>query len=290
MLKTVGTMKSLLGKPVAESIQNEVKERALRFTQKNGYPPKLVVVLVGEDPASVIYTRKKGEMALSLGLAHETLCLPTTISPEKMKGLVSQLNQDPKVHGILIQRPLPKAIKEEEVLFWISPEKDVDAFHPLNAGKLFLGLPGLQPCTPAGIMELLKYYKIYPAGKLACIIGRSSIVGKPMASLLLKANATVIQCHSQTSDLKSITRQADLLVVAAGRPGLVDASYVKKRAVVIDVGIHRNSNGKISGDVIHDEVAAVASAITPVPGGIGPMTIALLMKNTLAAAESLSSS
>lgn len=278
-------MKLLLAKPVAESIQNQLRERVARFKQKHGRTPKLTVILVGEDPASVIYTRKKGETAVALGMEHETISLPKASKPEQVKETVARLNLDPKVDGILIQRPLPKDFKEDDVLYWVSPEKDVDAFHPENTGKLVLGLPCLQPCTPAGIMALLKYYQINPAGKTACVIGRSSIVGKPMASLLLKADATVIQCHSRTSDLKSLSRQAEILVVAAGKPGLIDGSYVREGAVVIDVGVHRNAEGKVVGDVQFENVAPRASAITPVPGGVGPMTISILMENTVTAAE-----
>lgn len=277
-------MLKLLGRPVAEAIEEKVREEAKVFGARFGAPPKLAVIIVGEDPASLIYTRKKGEMALNLGLAHETFALPSNSTPKAVKALVERLNSDSKIHGILIQRPLPKNFLEEQVVTWVSPEKDVDAFHPLNAGKLFLGLPCLQPCTPSGIMEILNHYKWNPRGKLACIIGRSSIVGKPMASLLLKANATVLHCHSQTQDLKVMTRQADLLIVAAGRAGLIDASYVKRGAVVIDVGIHKNAEGKTVGDVVYEDVASVASALSPVPRGVGPMTIAVLMRNTMEAA------
>jgi methylenetetrahydrofolate dehydrogenase (NADP+)/methenyltetrahydrofolate cyclohydrolase len=189
------------------------------------------------------------------------------------------------VDGILIQRPLHKCFKESEVLYWITPSKDVDAFHPIHAGELFLGLPTFQPCTPAGIMELLTYYKIPIRGQVACVIGRSSIVGKPMAALLLQADATVIQCHRKTSDLKALTRQAGILIVAAGRPGLIDSTFVRPGSVVVDVGIHRTNDGKIIGDVNFESVAPIASALTPVPGGVGPMTLSILMRNTIQAAE-----
>jgi methylenetetrahydrofolate dehydrogenase (NADP+)/methenyltetrahydrofolate cyclohydrolase len=278
-------MKKLLAKPVAEQILNEVQNRTKTFIQKCHRAPKLAVVLVGEDPASVIYTRKKGEAALSLGMHHETIRLPATSTPNDVKAVVEGLNRDSNVDGILIQRPLPKGFIEEEVLYWVSPDKDVDAFHPENAGRLFLGLPCFQPCTPAGIMALLKFYEIPIVGKLACVIGRSSIVGKPMEALLLQADATVIHCHSKTPHLSTLTKQADIVVAAAGKMGLIDHSYIRTGAIVIDVGIHRNAEGKVVGDVLFDAVSPIASAITPVPGGVGPMTIAILMRNTVRAAE-----
>jgi len=275
----------LLAKPVAESIQNNVRERALAFFKRKKRKPNLAVVLVGQDPASMIYTQRKGDTAQTLEMDHKTITFPAKINPSEVKIAVEELNADPTVDGILIQRPLPGNFREEEVLYWVSPEKDVDAFHPMNAGKLFLGLPAFRPCTPAGIMELLKFYEINPAGKLACIIGRSSIVGKPMASLLLQADATILHCHSKTPNLDKITKQADILVVAAGKMGLIDRSFVRKGAVVIDVGMHRNKEGKLAGDVQFEAVSELASAITPVPGGVGPMTIAILMQNTIFAAE-----
>ena len=282
--RTAG-MLSLLAKPAAEKIHNEVRHRTQLYKSKYLQLPLLAVVLVGNDPASTIYTQKKGELAVTLGMEHTTLHFPETVSPEEVRAQVDLLNQDPRVSGILIQRPLPKNFKEKEVLYWITPEKDVDAFHPVNAGRLFLGLPAFQPCTPAGIMALLDHYKINPAGKIAAVVGRSSIVGKPMASLLIKADATVIHCHSKTPLLKNLTQQADLLIVAAGKRGLIDASHVREGAVVIDVGMHRTPEGRLVGDVLYDEVAPKVLGITPVPGGVGPMTIAILMQNTISAAE-----
>ena len=276
----------IAAKPVVETINENLKKRVEQFRKDHKRVPRLAVILVGNDPASTIYTRKKGESALAVGMEHETIQLPASASQSEVKAVVDGLNANPNVDGILIQRPLPKVFKEEETVYWVSPEKDVDAFHPINTGRLSLGLPCLKPCTPSGVMELLAHYKIDPAGKLACVIGRSSIVGKPMAALLLHANATVLQCHSKTPNLSQVCAQAEILIVAAGKPGLVDASYVRTGAVVIDVGIHRNTEGKIVGDVVYDEVAKKASAITPVPGGVGPMTIAMLLSNTLQAAES----
>ncbi len=275
----------LLAKPVADQIQKDVQGRVSQFTRAHGRPPKLSVILVGSDSASRIYTQRKGELAQALGMSHETLSFASDVSPKTVRDCVLTLNDDPNIDGILIQRPLPKSFDENEVLFWIEPNKDVDAFHPLHAGRLFLGLPTFQPCTPAGIMELLKFYKIATSGQVACVIGRSSIVGKPMASLLLQSDATVIHCHSKTPNLKDLTRQAGLLIVAAGKPNLIDDTHVQPGAVVIDVGIHRATDGRLIGDVDFGRVSTVASAITPVPGGVGPMTLAILMRNTVHAAE-----
>lgn len=278
-------MLQLLAKPVAEAIRHDLVQRVVRFRQGHGRVPRLAVVLVGEDPASVIYTRKKGEAATSVGMEHETISLPATATPEQVREVVARLNQDPLVDGILVQRPLPRGFREEDVLFWVAPEKDVDAFHPLNAGALQLGLPCFQPCTPAGVMEILRHYGISPSGKTACVIGRSSIVGKPMAALLLQADATVIHCHSRTANLRELCSQADMVVAAIGKPKAIDASFIKPGAVVIDVGINRTPDGKIVGDVDFASVSNKVSAITPVPGGVGPMTIAILLRNTMLAAE-----
>ena len=278
-------MQLLLAKPVAEKIQIDVQTRAEKFLSRTQRKPHLAVVLVGQNPASVIYTKKKGETAVKWGFDHQSIVFPESATPHEVRAAVEKLNADPKVDGILIQRPLPPSFSEEEVLYWVLPEKDVDAFHPENAGRLQLGLPCFQPCTPAGIIEILKYYEIEIAGRIACVIGRSSIVGKPMAALLLQENATVFHCHSKTSDLESIAKQAEILIVAAGKPHLVGGAYIKSGAVVIDVGIHRDAQNKVIGDVRFDEAASIASAITPVPGGVGPMTIAILLKNTAFAAE-----
>lgn len=275
----------LLAKPVVEKIHADIRARAAAFARSTGRRPKLAVVLVGTDPASVIYTTKKGEAALAVGMEHQSVLFPATATPEEVHAAIQNLNMDPTIDGILIQRPLPASFKEEEVLYWVSPEKDVDAFHPLNTGRLHLGLPCFAPCTPSGVMELLSHYQINPAGKLACVIGRSSIVGKPMAALLLQANATVLHCHSKTPDLPAICRQADIVVAAIGKPHAINRSHIKPGAVVIDVGINRTPEGKVVGDVHYSEVAPVSSAITPVPGGVGPMTIATLLRNTVWAAE-----
>lgn len=278
-------MVQMLAKPVAEQVQLSVKARAARFKERTGRSPHLAVVLVGENPGSLIYVRRKGEMCDRLGIRHQTLSFSENLKPDQVKEAVERLNKNDLIDGILIQRPLPRNFPENDVVYWVAPEKDVDAFHPMNAGRLFLGLPSIRPCTPWGIMELLKFYNIEPSGKVACVIGRSSIVGKPMASLLLQANASLLLCHSKTPRLESLVKQADLVVAAVGKPGLITASFVRDGAVVIDVGINRRADGKVVGDVAYDEVAPKVSAITPVPGGVGPMTIAMLLQNTVQAAE-----
>jgi methylenetetrahydrofolate dehydrogenase (NADP+)/methenyltetrahydrofolate cyclohydrolase len=280
------SMKLLQAKPVNEALRNEISTRVLAFSKEWNRKPHLTVVLVGQDPASQIYVAKKQETAAALGFSSETLVLPSNVDPSEVRALIQGLNSREDVDGILIQRPLPSVFKEEDVVYWIDPAKDVDAFHPENVGRLSLGLSSFFPCTPFGVMALLQHYEVPVAGKVACVIGRSSIVGKPMHALLLQANATVIHCHSKTQNLRSLTRQADIVVVAAGKPGLVDASYLQQGAVVIDVGIHRNAEGKIVGDVDFESAKAICSAITPVPGGVGPMTISMLLLNTLQAAES----
>lgn len=280
-------MNLLSSKPVFLEIINKIKKRADSFYKKAGRAPKLAVVIVGNDSASLLYTRKKTETANSLGIAHETIFLKKTVSKKKLYSIITELNTHPTIDGILIQRPLPKQLPEEEVLFFIDPLKDIDGLHPMNVGKGALGLPGLKPCTPMGIITLLSYYRIDLTGKIACILGRGAISGKPMNSLLLQANATTIHCHSYTQNLDSITRQAEILIVATGKPGLIRKNHVTAHSIVIDVGIHHDSNGKIRGDVEFDEVAPIVHGITPVPGGVGPMTIAMLMQNTLDAAEYL---
>jgi len=280
------TTKILSAKPLVEDSQAELAKRAAEVSKKRGFPPKLVVVLVGEDPASVIYTTNKGKSAVAVGMDHETVKFPATATPETVKKKIDQLNDDHKVDGIIIQRPLPKSFSEEELIYWVSPEKDVDCFHPENLGRLMLGIDGMKSCTPLGVMRLLKFYGINPHGKTACVIGRSSIVGKPMTALLLNANATTVECHSHTQDLENWTLQADILVVAAGRPHLISKKHVKKGAVVIDVGIHKTAEGKTIGDVDTASLMDHASAVSPVPGGVGMTTINSLLFNTVFAAES----
>lgn len=278
-------MLRLIAKPVAELIQQNLKNDLGAYISQHKRTPKLVVVLVGEDPASVIYTTKKAELAGKLGFLHETIKFPASTPASTVKAKVQALNADPSVDGILIQRPLPDSYPSDEALSWVDPGKDVDCFHPENVGRLALNLPGLRSCTPWGVMKLLEYYKIETQGKIACVIGRSAIVGKPMGTLLTHADATVIQCHSRTPQLAEISREADIVIAAAGKPKMVTPSFVKPGAVVIDVGVHRTAEGKLCGDVDFDAVSQVASALTPVPGGVGPMTLAMLMSNTLQAAQ-----
>ena len=275
----------LRAEEASRSIKEDIKSRVQKFSEKQKRSPKLAVILVGSDPASIIYTRRKGDAALAVGIEHETIALDAGSSPSQVKEIIDRMNQDPTIDGILLQRPLPKSFNETEVVYWIHPDKDVDAFHPLTVGRLYAGHSGLQPCTPAGIMVLLKHFQIDPSGRLACVIGRSAIVGRPMATLLLQAHATVIHCHSKTPRIRKLTRQADLLIVATGKQEWIDSSYIQTGAVVVDVGIHRNNQGKIVGDVLYHDVAPLASAITPVPGGVGPMTITMLLQNTVQAAE-----
>jgi methylenetetrahydrofolate dehydrogenase (NADP+)/methenyltetrahydrofolate cyclohydrolase len=242
------------------------------------------VVLVGDDPASASYVRMKERDCAEVGIASRDHRLPAQTSQEELERLVERLNRDDAVHGIPVQMPLPAHLDAEAVIARISPEKDVDGFHPASLGRLVRGLPGFRACTPAGVMELLRAYGIDPAGKRAVVVGRSTIVGKPMALMLLEANATVTVCHSKTPDLDAVCREADLLVAAVGRARMLDVRYVKPGAVVIDVGINRTDDGLV-GDVDFASVEPVASAITPVPGGVGPMTRAMLVANTLDAAR-----
>jgi methylenetetrahydrofolate dehydrogenase (NADP+) / methenyltetrahydrofolate cyclohydrolase len=267
------------GKKIAAGIQEELKSE-IKDLLLQGISPQLSVVLVGDDPASQSYVRGKHRTAEKLGITSEVITLPDTVTSEELFAVIDRLNTSANVDGILVQLPLPKHIDEHEVLIRVSPEKDVDGFHPLNAGLRFVGIPGVTPCTPAGIMEILKREKIPVAGKHAVVIGRSNIVGKPLAMLLLAANATVTICHSKTRNLSVLTRQADILVSAVGQAGLIGQEDVKPGAVVIDVGVNR-VNGKLVGDVDFLHVKEVASAITPVPGGVGPLTITMLMKNTV---------
>lgn len=273
------------GKLVSAHVKETVKNEVADFIEKNGVTPALAVVVVGDDPASAVYVRNKHKACLAVGIASHEFALPASTTEEELLSLIADLNKNKDIHGILVQLPLPRHISEEKVLLAIDPKKDVDAFHPMNVGALVAGNYDFLPCTPAGVMELLRYYNIEIEGKHCVILGRSNIVGKPMAHLMLEANATVTVCHSRTKNLSEITRQADILVVAIGKPKFVRADMIKPGAVVIDVGINRMSDGTLAGDVATAEAEAVASAITPVPGGVGPMTIAVLMKNTLTAAK-----
>ncbi|HEM6290335.1 TPA: bifunctional methylenetetrahydrofolate dehydrogenase/methenyltetrahydrofolate cyclohydrolase [Streptococcus suis] len=271
------------GKALAVKMQTALAEKTAQLKAEKGLVPGLVVILVGEDPASQVYVRNKERSALAAGFKSEVVRVPDTISEAELLELIEGYNQDDAWHGILVQLPLPAHISEEKVLLAIVPNKDVDGFHPTNMGKFWSGHPVMIPSTPAGIMEMFKEYQIDLEGKSALVIGRSNIVGKPMAQLLLDANATVTIAHSRTKNLAELARQADILVVAIGRGHFVTKEFVKPGAVVIDVGMNRDENGKLIGDVKYDEVAEVASHITPVPGGVGPMTITMLMEQTFEA-------
>ena len=270
------------GRAVAKAFKEEIAEKTAQMIA-GGIQPHLAVVLVGENPASQVYVRNKENGCIKAGIRSTVIRLDEGCTQEELEKTVTSLNEDASVHGILVQLPLPRHLDEARVLRLIDPDKDVDGFHAMNSGRLMNGQPGFVPCTPLGVMKLLESYGIDPAGKHAVVIGRSNIVGKPMAMLLLQANATVTVCHSRTQNLKEITKQADILVAAVGRANFVTADMVKPGAVVIDVGINR-VDGKIVGDVDYDAVSEVAGYITPVPGGVGQMTIAMLLSNTLDAA------
>lgn len=272
------------GKEVSASVREAITAEVAQLKEK-GVTPGLAVIIVGNDPASRVYVNNKKKGCEQTGMNSFEYALPEETTTEELIALIETLNKDEKVDGILCQLPVPKQIDEEKVLNAISPEKDVDAFHPVNCGKVMTGDYTFAPCTPAGMVEMLKYYNIPITGKHCVIIGRSNIVGKPMAMLMLKNNATVTVCHSRTQNLPEITKQADILVAAVGIPKFVKADMVKEGAVVLDVGINRMENGKLCGDVDFDDVAEKTSYITPVPGGVGPMTITMLLKNTLASAK-----
>ncbi|HFR3770154.1 TPA: bifunctional methylenetetrahydrofolate dehydrogenase/methenyltetrahydrofolate cyclohydrolase [Streptococcus suis] len=271
------------GKALAAKLQTALADKVAEMKEKTGMVPGLVVILVGEDSASQVYVRNKERSALAAGFKSDVVRLPESISENELLDLIDKYNQDENWHGILVQLPLPVHIDEEKVLLAIDPDKDVDGFHPTNMGKLWSGHAVMIPSTPAGIMEMFKEYQIDLEGKSALVIGRSNIVGKPMAQLLLDANATVTIAHSRTKNLPDLARQADILVVAIGRGHFVTKEFVKPGAVVIDVGMNRDENGKLIGDVKYDEVAELASHISPVPGGVGPMTITMLMEQTFEA-------
>lgn len=268
------------GKRISAEIKEEVKMQAAALKEQ-GIDVNLIVIQVGDDAASSVYVRNKQKACDYVGIGSRTYNLPEETTEEEMLKLIAALNQDTTVNGILVQLPLPAHICEDKVIQAIAPEKDVDCFHPYTIGKLFIGEKGFSPCTPAGVIELLKRSNIEIAGKECVIIGRSNIVGKPMAMLMLREHATVTIAHSKTQNLKEVCKRADILIAAVGKPRMIDASYIKEGAVVIDVGIHRNAENKLCGDVDFDSVAEKCSAITPVPGGVGPMTIAMLMKNCI---------
>jgi methylenetetrahydrofolate dehydrogenase (NADP+)/methenyltetrahydrofolate cyclohydrolase len=278
------TAQIINGKEIVSSLREEIKaevaELALQGTQ-----PGLVVVIVGEDPASKVYVNSKEKACVQVGIYSEVHRLPESTTQQELIALIRLFNQDKRIHGILVQSPLPQHINEDEVVDEIDPSKDVDCFHPVNVGNLMIGKPGMLPCTPGGIIQILNKINVPIAGKHAVVVGRSNIVGKPMAMLLLREHATVTIVHSRTPNMEEITRQADILVVAVGKANLITAKHVKPGAVVIDVGMNRPENGKLTGDVDFEAVKEVAGAITPVPGTVGPMTITTLLRNTLESAR-----
>lgn len=273
------------GKLVSSVIRAKLAEEIACFKSEHEITPGLAVVIVGDNPASLVYVRNKKRACEQVGINSYEIALPDSVSESELLEQIEILNSDPSVHGILVQLPLPKHINEETVINAISPEKDVDAFHPANVGRIMIGNYTFLPCTPAGIIDLLDYYNIDISGKKCVVVGRSNIVGKPMAHLLLERNGTVTVCHSRTANLIEETKGADILVVAIGKPEFIKGDMIKPGAVVIDVGINRDSTGKLIGDVDFSSASNIASYITPVPGGVGPMTITTLLKNTLNAAK-----
>ncbi len=274
------------GKAVAAKVKDEVSDR-VAFLKDHGHLCGLAVVLVGDDPASSVYVRNKRSDCAECGIEAFDFDLPATATQEELEGLLDRLNEDSAVSGILVQMPLPSHLDAERAIAHISPEKDVDGFHPVNLGRLVRGLPGPRPCTPAGVMRLLREYDIDVAGHQAVVLGRSTLVGKPMALMLMAADATVTICHSRTPNKAETSQRADIVISAIGHAKVVQADWMRPGAVVIDVGMNRDENGKLCGDVDYATVEPIASAITPVPGGVGPMTRAMLMLNTVTAAERL---
>ena len=275
----------LEGKPVAARVLAEVKSGVAAFAEASGTRPTLAVILVGDDPASQIYVRHKMRAAEEVGIASRDYLFPQGLTQAELLATIHQVNAEPSIHGILLQLPLPKGLDEDEAIATIAPGKDADGLHPMSLGRLLGGRPALVPCTPAGCLEILDHYGIAVEGADAVVVGRSRLVGKPLAQLLLARNATVTICHTRTRDLAAHCRRADLLCVAAGRPRFVTGDMVKDGAVVVDVGVNRLDTGKLAGDVDFASVSPKARAITPVPGGVGPTTIAMLMRNTLLAAQ-----
>ncbi len=278
-------VKIIDGKAVSAEVRAEIKAETEKFISESGITPGLAVIIVGNNPASLVYVRNKKRACGEVGFFSSVIEMPEETTESELLDKIAELNSDEKIHGILVQLPLPKHISEEKIILAIDPKKDVDAFHPYNVGRMVTGDYDLAPCTPSGVMELLRRYGISVRGKECVIAGRSNIVGKPMALLMLAADATVTVCHSKTANLAEVCRRADILITAIGKPKFFGADYVKDGAVVIDVGINRTEDGKLCGDVDFDAVLDKVSAITPVPGGVGPMTITMLLRNTLSAAK-----
>ena len=279
------TCKLIDGKELAKNLRGEIAAGVAKLKAEAGVTPGLAVILVGENPASVSYVTAKEKACAEAGMYSREIRLPATVAERALLDEIARLNADPAIHGILVQLPLPKGFDEKKVIDAIAPEKDVDAFHLVNTGRIMRGDYHFLPCTPAGVMEMLRHEHIDVAGKECVVVGRSNIVGKPMAMLLLHANGTVTICHSRTKNLAEVTRRADILVVAIGKADFITGDMVKEGAVVIDVGMNRRADGKLTGDVDFASVEPKASAITPVPGGVGPMTITMLLENTLTAAR-----
>ncbi len=277
----------LYGKIVSAKRRAELKEKISKFSDEHGFVPGLAVIIVGDNPASVVYVRNKKKACDEVGINSYVIQLSEDVSEAELIKEITVLNSDDNVHGILVQLPLPKHIREDVIINSISPCKDVDAFHPYNVGKILTGDYTFLPCTPAGVMAMLEHYNISICGKKCVVIGRSNIVGKPMALLLLEKNGTVTVCHSRTEDLRSEVKGADILVVAVGKPEFITGDMIKPGAVVVDVGINRTEQGKLVGDVDFATASEVAAYISPVPGGVGPMTITMLLQNTLTAAENM---
>lgn len=273
------------GKEVSQKVREKIKKETQELFEKTGKKPGLAVVIVGEDPASQVYVRNKAKGCEEVGFYSEVHRLPEETTMDELLALIEKLNNDNNIHGILCQLPLPKHLDETKVILAINPNKDVDAFHPVNTGKIMIGNYSFLPCTPAGVMELIASTGVDVAGKECVVVGRSNIVGKPQAMLLLQKNGTVTICHSKTKNLKETTKRADILVVAVGKANFITGDMVKDGAIVIDVGINKNEDGKLVGDVHFESAEKVASYITPVPGGVGPMTITMLLQNTLIAAK-----
>ncbi len=273
------------GKEIAKNTRGQIAAEVSSFIERTGVTPGLAVIIVGDDPASQVYVRNKKKACVEAGMNSWVIEMPKETTQDGLMAEIERLKADTNVHGILVQLPLPEGLDEGAVIAAIPPEKDVDAFHPVNVGKIMLGDYDFLPCTPAGVMRMLEYEGIDPAGKECVVVGRSNIVGKPQALLLLQKNGTVTICHSRTKDLASVTRRADILVVAVGKADFITGDMVKEGAVVIDVGMNRRADGKLTGDVDFASVEPKAGAITPVPGGVGPMTITMLLRNTLTAAK-----
>ena len=277
--------KIINGKEVSAQVREELKLEVEKLVKEHGVRPGLAVIIVGDDPASKVYVNNKEKGCLEVGFYSEVYRLPAETTQEELLALVDRLNKDDKIHGILCQLPLPKHLDENAVILAINPEKDVDAFHPVNVGRIMIGDYSFLPCTPAGVMKLVESTGVDITGKECVVIGRSNIVGKPQAMLMLHKNATVTICHSRTKNLADVTKRADILVVAIGKADFVTGDMVKDGAIVIDVGMNRKADGKLTGDVDFASVEPKASYITPVPGGVGPMTITMLLKNTMTAAK-----